>query len=128
MAATAAGARLMVSDTGVGIPPEEMPHVFERFWRGARRPELRASGSGLGLSIVRSIVDMHEGAINIIVRTGRGHPCDRGPAAPRCRCRFFTRRSPGMNREGASSAPVPPPTDPSPRAPRGSAVRGEPHA
>lgn len=63
--ATATGARLTVSDTGVGIPAEEMPHVFDRFWRGARRPELRASGSGLGLSIVRSIVDMHEGTINI---------------------------------------------------------------
>jgi signal transduction histidine kinase len=65
VAATEQGARLTVSDTGVGIPPDEMPHVFDRFWRGARRPELRASGSGLGLSIVRSIVDMHEGTINI---------------------------------------------------------------
>ena len=65
VAATSAGARLTVTDTGVGIPADEMPHVFERFWRGARRPELRASGSGLGLSIVRSIVDMHEGTINI---------------------------------------------------------------
>jgi signal transduction histidine kinase len=65
VASTAEGARLTVSDTGVGIPPDEMPHVFERFWRGARRPELRASGSGLGLSIVRSIVDMHDGTINI---------------------------------------------------------------
>lgn len=65
VAATADGACLIVSDTGVGIPADEMPHVFDRFWRGARRPELRASGSGLGLSIVRSIVDMHEGTINI---------------------------------------------------------------
>ncbi|MFN8517943.1 MAG: HAMP domain-containing sensor histidine kinase [Chloroflexota bacterium] len=66
VAATADGARLTVSDTGIGIPADEMPHVFDRFWRGARRPELRASGSGLGLSIVRSIVDMHDGTINII--------------------------------------------------------------
>ncbi len=65
VARTAEGARLTISDTGVGIPADEMPHVFDRFWRGARRPELRASGSGLGLSIVRSIVDMHEGSINI---------------------------------------------------------------
>lgn len=65
VAATSEGARLTVSDTGVGIPADEMPHVFDRFWRGARRPELRASGSGLGLSIVRSIVDMHDGTINI---------------------------------------------------------------
>ncbi len=60
------GARLMVTDTGAGIAPDEMPHVFDRFWRGARAPELRASGSGLGLSIVKSIVDMHEGTINIL--------------------------------------------------------------
>jgi signal transduction histidine kinase len=65
VAGTADGARLTVTDTGIGIPADEMPHVFDRFWRGARRPELRASGSGLGLSIVRSIVDMHEGTINI---------------------------------------------------------------
>jgi two-component system sensor histidine kinase MtrB len=65
VATTAEGARLTITDTGVGIPADEMPHVFERFWRGARRPELRASGSGLGLSIVHSVVDMHEGTINI---------------------------------------------------------------
>jgi signal transduction histidine kinase len=65
LAATGAGARLVVTDTGVGIPADEVPHVFDRFWRGARTPELRASGSGLGLSIVRSIVDMHEGTISI---------------------------------------------------------------
>jgi two-component system sensor histidine kinase BaeS len=64
--ATATGARMVVTDTGAGISPDEMPHVFERFWRGARAPELRASGSGLGLSIVKSIVDMHDGSINIL--------------------------------------------------------------
>ncbi len=64
--ATGTGARLLVTDTGAGISPDEMPHVFERFWRGARAPELRASGSGLGLSIVKSIVDMHDGSITIL--------------------------------------------------------------
>ncbi|MBX3031258.1 MAG: HAMP domain-containing histidine kinase [Chloroflexi bacterium] len=63
--ATPTGARIVVTDTGMGIPAEELPHVFERFWRGAKRPELRASGSGLGLSIVKSIVDMHEGDVSI---------------------------------------------------------------
>ncbi len=66
LAATSTGAELMVTDTGAGISADEMPHVFERFWRGARAPELRASGSGLGLSIVKSIVDMHDGTINIL--------------------------------------------------------------
>ncbi len=66
LTSTAGGAELTVTDTGAGISAEEMPHVFDRFWRGARAPELRASGSGLGLSIVKSIVDMHGGTINIL--------------------------------------------------------------
>ncbi|MFN8622866.1 MAG: HAMP domain-containing sensor histidine kinase [Chloroflexota bacterium] len=59
------GAAITVSDTGVGIPADELPHVFERFWRGARTRE-RGSGSGLGLSIAKSIVDMHEGRIQVV--------------------------------------------------------------
>jgi signal transduction histidine kinase len=65
------GARLTVSDSGVGIPAEELPHVFERFWRGAGTRE-RGSGSGLGLSIVRSIVDMHEGRVQVVSTPGVG--------------------------------------------------------
>ena len=65
------GARITVSDTGVGIPAEELPHVFERFWRGAGTRE-RGSGSGLGLSIVKTIVDMHEGRIQVVSTPGVG--------------------------------------------------------
>ena len=70
--ATPDGASLTVADTGVGIGADELPHVFERFWRGARTPELRASGSGLGLAIVKSIVDMHEGRVSILSAPGTG--------------------------------------------------------
>lgn len=63
--ATADGATLTVSDTGVGIDPDELEHVFDRFYRGTRRREERAGGSGLGLAIARSIVDMHHGRISI---------------------------------------------------------------
>jgi signal transduction histidine kinase len=59
------GATFTVSDTGVGIDPEELEHVFDRFYRGTRRREERAGGSGLGLAIARSIVDMHHGRISI---------------------------------------------------------------
>jgi signal transduction histidine kinase len=66
------GARLTVRDTGVGIDASELPKVFDRFFRGSRSTELRASGSGLGLSIARSIVEMHGGRIGIESRLGRG--------------------------------------------------------
>jgi len=63
--ATDDGASFTVSDTGVGIDPTELEHVFDRFYRGTRRREERAGGSGLGLAIARSIVDMHHGRISI---------------------------------------------------------------
>jgi signal transduction histidine kinase len=67
-----AGARIDVIDTGVGIDPAEMPHIFERFYRGSRANEARGSGSGLGLAIVRSIVDMHGGSIDVESSVGKG--------------------------------------------------------
>ena len=59
------GARFTVRDDGVGIDPAELEHVFDRFYRGTRRPQERAGGSGLGLAIARSIVDMHHGRVAI---------------------------------------------------------------
>ena len=64
-AASPEGARVDVSDTGVGIDPAELPHIFERFYRGSRANEARGAGSGLGLAIVRSIVDMHGGTVTV---------------------------------------------------------------
>jgi signal transduction histidine kinase len=66
------GAQLDVADTGVGIDATELPHVFERFYRGSSASEARGSGSGLGLAIVKSIVDMHAGRINVESRVGHG--------------------------------------------------------
>jgi signal transduction histidine kinase len=66
------GARIDVSDSGVGIDASEMPHIFERFYRGSRANEARGSGSGLGLAIVRSIVDMHGGSIEVESSVGKG--------------------------------------------------------
>jgi signal transduction histidine kinase len=63
--ATGDSARFVVTDDGVGIDPSELEHVFDRFYRGTRRPEERAGGSGLGLAIARSIVDMHHGRVAI---------------------------------------------------------------
>jgi len=72
VAATPEGAWIEVTDTGVGIDPAELPHIFERFYRGSRANEARGSGSGLGLAIVRSIVDMHGGTVEVESRVGQG--------------------------------------------------------
>jgi two-component system phosphate regulon sensor histidine kinase PhoR len=72
VAATPDGARIEVVDTGVGIEAAELPHIFERFYRGSRANEARGSGSGLGLAIVKSIVDMHGGSVEVESRVGSG--------------------------------------------------------
>ena len=61
-----------VRDSGPGIPPEELPRIFERFYRGTNTGEARASGSGLGLAIVRSIVEMHGGSVAVESTVGEG--------------------------------------------------------
>ncbi len=72
VAPTDGGARIDVTDTGVGIDAVELPHIFDRFYRGSRANEARGSGSGLGLAIVRSIVDMHGGTVEVESGTGAG--------------------------------------------------------
>jgi signal transduction histidine kinase len=72
VAPSADGARIQVVDTGVGIESAELPHIFERFYRGSRANEARSSGSGLGLAIVRSIVEMHGGSVAVESRVGSG--------------------------------------------------------
>jgi signal transduction histidine kinase len=66
------GARIQVRDTGVGIDANELPKVFDRFYRGSRANEARGSGSGLGLAIVRSVVEMHGGRVTVESRVGSG--------------------------------------------------------
>jgi signal transduction histidine kinase len=63
---------LTVSDTGPGIPAEELPRLFERFYR-ADKARGRSNGqSGLGLSICKAIVDAHGGSIEVESRVGEG--------------------------------------------------------
>jgi two-component system, OmpR family, sensor kinase len=67
---SAAGARVIVSDNGPGIPPEERSRVFDRFYR---RAGTAAPGSGLGLSIVKAIADAHGATITLgEAQTGKG--------------------------------------------------------
>jgi two-component system OmpR family sensor kinase len=63
---------LRVHDEGPGIPAEDQPHVFERFWRGDRSRGRRAGSSGLGLSIVASLVESHGGRISVASDPGHG--------------------------------------------------------
>jgi two-component system sensor histidine kinase BaeS len=56
-------ATLEVSDTGPGIAPDDLPHVFDRFWRGPRQEG--RPGSGLGLAVVRSLVEAQHGAVRV---------------------------------------------------------------
>ncbi|RNC69176.1 MAG: HAMP domain-containing protein [Desulfuromonadales bacterium] len=64
--------RLTVADTGIGISPEELPLVFDRFHRSDRARALHGHGSGLGLSIVRSIMELHGGNVAIESTPDRG--------------------------------------------------------
>lgn len=63
---------LRVSDTGVGIPPEALSHVFERFYRVDKARSRQSGGSGLGLSIVRSMVERNSGEIHLQSTVGKG--------------------------------------------------------
>jgi heavy metal sensor kinase len=65
-------AMLVVRDTGVGIPREHQPHVFDRFYRVDQGRSGQEGGTGLGLSIVKSIVAVHGGHIELESETGRG--------------------------------------------------------
>lgn len=69
---TPAGVAVRVADHGIGIAEEELPHVFDRFWRGGRAATRHAGGSGLGLPLAKSIVEAHGGAIGISSRVGEG--------------------------------------------------------
>jgi signal transduction histidine kinase len=66
------GACLCVADSGSGIAPDDLPHVFERFYRGQLVLKNDVPGTGLGLAIVKEIVDLHEGRIEVDSQPGRG--------------------------------------------------------
>jgi signal transduction histidine kinase len=70
---TTVGVCISVRDTGEGIPAEDLPFIFDRFWRGDRsRSHARGAGSGLGLAIARQLVQAHGGHIGVESEAGRG--------------------------------------------------------
>lgn len=82
-----------VEDTGVGIAPGDLAHVFDRFWRADKSRNRRTGGSGLGLAIVRGLVELHGGSVAVASVEGEGTaftvflpldgPAGRVPAAER---------------------------------------------
>jgi len=65
-------AKIMVSDTGIGIPKDDLNHIFDRFFRVKNETTRYINGTGLGLSIVKSIVDAHHGTIEVESEVNKG--------------------------------------------------------
>ncbi len=66
------GARLIVADTGIGISEDELPHIFEEFYRGKEAKKTYAHGTGLGMAIIQRVVEMHGGRIDVASTVGQG--------------------------------------------------------
>lgn len=64
--------RILIDDTGVGIPKEQLPFVFQRFYRGEKSRTGRVNGTGLGLSIAQAIIRDHGGTIELESKVGKG--------------------------------------------------------
>jgi two-component system phosphate regulon sensor histidine kinase PhoR len=60
------------TDTGIGIPEQEIDRIFERFYKVDQARDRSAGGSGLGLAVVRKIIDIHNGDIHVRSESGKG--------------------------------------------------------
>ena len=65
-------ARLEVADTGLGIAPEHLPHIFERFYRVDKARSRAKGGTGLGLAIVKGIAEQHGGKVTVTSEPAKG--------------------------------------------------------
>jgi signal transduction histidine kinase len=64
--------KLLVADTGIGVPAADIPKIFDEFYRGQNAREFAGEGTGLGLSIVNAIVAAHRGTIEVTSELGKG--------------------------------------------------------
>ncbi|MFI6286612.1 sensor histidine kinase [Streptomyces sp. NPDC051018] len=96
---------LEVADTGAGIPPGDLPHVFDRFWRAEKSRSRRTGGSGLGLAIVRKLAEAHGGSAQARSTVGEGS--------------VFTLRLPVEGPVGPGDRPPEGPVGPAGGAPEG---------
>ncbi len=65
-------AYIQVTDTGLGIPEEDLPHIFDPFYRVRQAGHAQVEGSGLGLSIVKTVVEQHHGQVTVESAPGKG--------------------------------------------------------
>ena len=72
--ATGSGWRSRVTDAGIGIPPAEQARIFEKFYRVGRSETQGRRGSGVGLALVRHVVEAHGGRVTVESAPGRGQP------------------------------------------------------
>lgn len=79
--------RITITDTGIGIEPENLPRIFDRFYRTGKARSVHAQGTGLGFSIVKSIMDLHGGSVRVVSGPSPGT--------------IVTLEFPGGNRESA---------------------------
>jgi len=63
---------ITIADTGMGIEAEDLPHIFEPFYRGREATAAQIHGSGLGLSLVKQIVEAHNGSVTVQSEAGKG--------------------------------------------------------
>lgn len=66
------GVRITIADTGQGISPQDLPHIFERFYRGDKSRSRHTGGTGIGLSIAKNLVEAHRGTISVQSQPGQG--------------------------------------------------------
>ena len=71
-AASGGWVEVSVADTGTGVPPEDLPYIFERFWRRDKSRSRAGGGSGLGLAIAKQLVELHSGTIGVESNPGKG--------------------------------------------------------
>src|SRR5204863_4363696 len=63
---------ITVADTGAGIPPEQLPHIFDKFFQADNQAAAATKGTGLGLAIAKEIVEAHDGHVEVNSTVGKG--------------------------------------------------------
>lgn len=66
------GVQLVVGDQGIGIEPHDLPHIFDRFYRGRHGDQHSVKGTGLGLALVKAAAEAHGGSVAVTSQSGQG--------------------------------------------------------